>query len=85
MKEARCFPAAVDALIMMDESHGWIHGNLGLFVTDILLGKQGMCVCTPLSETVFRLILMASMRLIGISVGSKNVLCSNQFKKLCVF
>ena len=64
MKEARCFPAAVDALIMMDESHGWIHGNLGLFVTDILL---------------------ASMRLIGISVGSKNVLCSNQFKKLCVF
>ena len=47
-KAGRCFPAPVDTLIMMDESHGWIHGNLGLFVTDILLGKQGICVCTSL-------------------------------------
>lgn len=47
-KAGRCFPAPVDALIMMDESHGWIHGYLGLFMTDILLGEQGMCVCTPL-------------------------------------
>lgn len=43
-----------------------------------------MCVYTPLSEIGFILILMASMRLTGISVGSKNVPCSNQFKKLCV-
>lgn len=41
-------------------------------------------MCTPLSEIVFRVTLMISERLIGISVGRKSIPCSNKFKKLCV-